>query len=99
MGVLLDFWGVHEPRERSSPEVVLLPWSLSPGSCCYVLSPRVLAVLEMSSSVKLALVDPAQAAVAITDETWKPTSASGGGLPTSISHVDSTSEPHKLLAF
>lgn len=53
MGVLLDFWGVHEPRERSSPEVVLLPWSLSPGSCCYVLSPRVLAVLEMSSSVKV----------------------------------------------
>lgn len=49
--------------------------------------------------VQLALVDSAQAAVVITDETWKPTSASGEGLPTSISNVDSTSEPHKLLAF
>eukprot|EP00071_Canis_lupus_P049961 XP_022283518.1 uncharacterized protein LOC102151706 isoform X1 [Canis lupus familiaris] len=43
--------------------------------------------------------EPAQAAVAVTDEPRKPASASGGGLPTFLSHVDSAPEPQRLPAF
>ncbi|CAK7306058.1 hypothetical protein VULLAG_LOCUS12282 [Vulpes lagopus] len=41
----------------------------------------------------------AQAAVAVTDEPRKPASASEGGLPTFLSHVDSAPEPQRLPAF